>query len=87
MIFLSLKHLTLRKKQTVLILLGIILGTTAYVAISAMMLGFQDYIIDRLINNEAHIRISAREEIITKESIEQLFYNQKREKQSLVLLV
>ena len=74
MIFLSLKHLTARKKQTLLILLGIILGTTAYVAISGMMLGFQDYIIDRLINNEAHVRISAREEIITRESIEELFY-------------
>ncbi len=74
MIFLSLKHLTARKKQTLLILLGIVLGTTAYVAISGMMLGFQNYIIDRLINNEAHIRISAREEVITKESIEQIFY-------------
>jgi len=74
MIFLSLKHLTARKKQTLLILLGIVLGTTAYVAISGMMLGFQNYIIDRLINNEAHIRISAREEIITQESIENIFY-------------
>jgi lipoprotein-releasing system permease protein len=74
MIFLSLKHLTARKKQTLLILLGIILGTTAYVAISGMMLGFQDYIIDRLINNEAHVRISAREEIITRKDIEDLFY-------------
>ncbi len=74
MIFLSLKHLTARKKQTLLILLGIVLGTTAYVAISGMMLGFQDYIIDRLINNEAHVRISAREEIITRKDIEELFY-------------
>lgn len=74
MIFLSIKHLTARKKQTMLILLGIILGTTAYVAISGMMLGFQDYIIERLINNEANIRISAREEVISKESIEKIFY-------------
>ena len=74
MIFLSLKHLTVRKKQTILILVGITLGTTAYVAISGMMLGFQDYIIDRLINNEAHVRISAREEIITRKNIEEIFY-------------
>ena len=74
MIFLSIRHLTARKKQTILILLGIILGTTAYVAISGMMLGFQNYIIDRLINNEAHVRISAREEIITRENIEKIFY-------------
>lgn len=76
MIFLSLKHLTARKKQTFLILVGIILGTTAYVAISGMMLGFQNYIIDRLINNEAHIRISAKEEIISRESIEAIFYHE-----------
>jgi lipoprotein-releasing system permease protein len=74
MIFLSLKHLTARKKQTFLILIGIVLGTTAYVAISGMMLGFQNYIIERLINNEANIRISAKEEEITKESIEKFFY-------------
>lgn len=74
MIFLSLKHLTSRKKQTMLILVGIILGTTAYVAISGMMLGFQDYILDRLVNNEAHIRISAREEVITQDNIENIFY-------------
>jgi len=74
MIFLSLKHLTAKKKQTLLILIGVILGTTAYVAISGMMLGFQNYIIDRLINNEAHIRVSARQEIITKENIEKIFY-------------
>lgn len=74
MIFLSLRHLFSRKKQTILILLGITLGTTAYVAISGMMLGFQDYIIDRLVNNDAHIRISAREELITKEEMVQLFY-------------
>lgn len=76
MIFLSLKHLTARKKQTFLILIGIILGTTAYVAISGMMLGFQNYIIDRLINNEAHIRVSAKEEVISRVSIEKLFYPQ-----------
>lgn len=75
MIFLSLKHLKSRKKQTFLILVGITLGTAAYVTISGMMLGFQNYIIDKLINNEAHVRISAREEVITRESIEQIFYS------------
>ena len=74
MLFLSLRHLLSRKKQTVLILLGITIGTTAYVAISGMMLGFQNYIIDRLVNNDAHIRISAREESIQKEEMEEIFY-------------
>jgi lipoprotein-releasing system permease protein len=69
MMFLSLRHLLARKKQSFLILLGITIGTAAYVAISGMMLGFQTFILDQLVNNEAHIRISAREELLTKESL------------------
>lgn len=65
MMFLSLKHLLSRKKQSILILLGIIIGTAAYVAISGMMLGFQTRLMDQLVNNDAHIRISAREELLT----------------------
>jgi len=74
MLFLSLKHLLSRKKQTGLILLGIILGTTAYVVISGMMLGFQSYILDRLVNNQAHVRISAREEYVYQDEMQKIFY-------------
>lgn len=69
MMFLSLKHLFSRKKQSILILVGIVIGTAAYVAISGMMLGFQTKLMDQLVNNDAHIRISAREELLTKESL------------------
>lgn len=69
MMFLSLRHLMTRKKQSFLILLGIIIGTTAYVAISGMMLGFQTKLMDQLVNNDAHIRISAREELLTPEKL------------------
>ncbi len=65
MMFLSIRQLMARKKQSLLILLGIVIGSSAYVAISGMMLGFQTYMLDQLVNNEAHIRISAREEILT----------------------
>ena len=65
MMFLSLRYLFTRKKQTFLILLGIIIGTAAYVGISGMMLGFQDKLLDQLVNNDSHIRISAREELLT----------------------
>ncbi len=54
--------------------MGIVLGTGAYVVISGMMLGFQNYILERLINNQAHIRISAREEYVTRESMQKIFY-------------
>lgn len=69
MMFLSLRHLSSRKKQSALILLGIVIGTAAYVAISGMMLGFQDKLMDQLVNNDAHIRISAREDILTPEEL------------------
>jgi lipoprotein-releasing system permease protein len=70
MMFLSLRHLLARKKQSILILLGITIGTAAYVAISGMMLGFQTYMLDQLVNNEAHIRISSREDILTAEAMD-----------------
>lgn len=69
MMFLSLKYLLSRKKQSLLILLGIVIGTAAYVAISGMMLGFQTKLMDQLVNNDAHIRISAREELLTAEAL------------------
>jgi lipoprotein-releasing system permease protein len=69
MMFLSIRHLLTRKKQSLLILLGIVIGTTAYVAISGMMLGFQTKLMDQLVNNDAHVRISAREDLLTPETM------------------
>lgn len=69
MMFLSFRHLFARKKQSALILLGIVIGTAAFVTISGMMLGFQTKLLDQLVNNDAHIRISAREDLLTAESM------------------
>ncbi len=55
-------------------LLGITLGATGFVAISGMMLGFQTFIIDQLVNNDSHVRISAREDILTEHSLDSDFY-------------
>jgi lipoprotein-releasing system permease protein len=74
MLFLALRQLLSRKKQTSLTLLGIILGTAAYIAISGMMLGFQTFIIDQLVNNDSHIRIKAREELLTVNSLKTAFF-------------
>lgn len=74
MLFLALRHLFSKKKQTVLTLMGIVMGTAAYVAISGMMLGFQVFIIDQLVNNDAHIRISAREELVDEKEISSSLY-------------
>ncbi|OGX27076.1 MAG: hypothetical protein A3D10_03550, partial [Omnitrophica WOR_2 bacterium RIFCSPHIGHO2_02_FULL_48_11] len=74
MIFLALRYLLARRKQTILTLLGIFLGTAAYVSISGFMLGFRGYLIEQLINNEAHIQIGAREEFLSDHSLDESFY-------------
>jgi len=75
MLFLAVRHLLSRKKQTLLTLLGIILGTAAYIAISGMMLGFQTFMIDQLVNNDSHLRIQHREEVLTANSLDAAFFD------------
>ena len=74
MIFLALRYLLARRRQTLLTLLGIFFGAAAYVAISGFMLGFREYLVDQLVNNNAHIRIQAREDFLTEHSLDQAFY-------------
>lgn len=74
MFFLALRHLLSRKKQTVLIFLGISLGTIMYTVISGLQLGMKSFIEERLLNNTAHIKISAREQKIDVKTQTQLFY-------------
>lgn len=74
MYLISWRYLWSRKKQTILIFLGVILGTAAYVTISGMMLGFQNYIREKLIDNEPHITITKREKPIIPEMIAGLHY-------------
>lgn len=74
MFFLAIRHLFTRKRQTLLTLLGILLGSAAYVIISGMMLGFREFLIDQLINNDAHIRVSAQEKYSDPKEIESALY-------------
>ncbi|MBL7671392.1 MAG: ABC transporter permease [Bdellovibrionaceae bacterium] len=76
MFFLALRHLLSRKKQTTLTLIGILLGTAAYISITAMMMGFQSFLVDQLVNNDSHIRIKAREEVLTGESLKSSFFDE-----------
>ncbi|RHX91527.1 ABC transporter permease [Leptospira yasudae] len=73
MFFLAIRQLLKRPQQTFLTFLGILLGTAGYVVFSGMMLGFQEYITDQLVNNDAQIRISPRDEVLKKESFEGIF--------------
>lgn len=77
MLFLAWRHLLSRKRQTILTLLGIVLGATAYVVITGFFLGFQGFLIDQLINNDAHVHITSREDILTEHGLDKDFYGDK----------
>lgn len=79
MIFLGLKYLLARRKQTLLMLLGIFFGSAAYVSISGFMLGFREYLIDQLVNNNPHIHIQSREDFLTDHSLDESFYGKDSE--------
>lgn len=56
-------------------MLGIFIGTAGYVIISSMILGVQQFLVETIIENDAHIRITAREEQITPESVKAATYD------------
>ena len=74
MFFLSWRQLIARKKQTLLIVLGISFGTLLFVTISGLQLGMRAYITDRLLNNTAHVLISGAERMIDPKEVTEAFY-------------
>lgn len=74
MFFLAFKHLWARPRQSLLTMMGIALGCAAFVAFAGLMNGFQGFIIDQLVNNDAHIRISARDDKIEEHSLDDAFF-------------
>ncbi|GIL17478.1 MAG: lipoprotein releasing system permease [Oligoflexia bacterium] len=76
MLYLAYRHLISRKKQTLFTFLGVFFAACAYVVIAGFFLGFQDYLVDQLINNDAHIRVSAREEIINERDLDRNFFSE-----------
>lgn len=74
MLFLAIRHLLSRKRQTILIFLGISLGTMMFTVISGMQLGMREFVEDRLLNNTSHIQITARDLLIDKDEISRRFY-------------
>lgn len=76
MFFLAWRQLIAKKKQTLLILLGISFGTLLFVSISGVQLGMRQYIFDQLLNNTAHILISGAENDILENKVSQSLYPQ-----------
>lgn len=58
LIFIATKHLLARKRQSIVSLMGIILGVAFFLAISSMMQGSEQDFIKRLVDNSPHITIS-----------------------------
>jgi lipoprotein-releasing system permease protein len=62
MLFLALRQMLYRRRQTLLVLLGIALGPMAFLMMSGMILGFRGMFMDRLIDMTGHISISAQDQ-------------------------
>lgn len=69
MIFLALRHLAARKRQSFFTLMGIFFGTAAFVIISGFFKGFQNYLVDSLVSGDAHIKITKNDEKTGAEAI------------------
>ncbi|HEX7674086.1 MAG TPA: FtsX-like permease family protein [Bdellovibrio sp.] len=74
MVFLAAKHLMARKKQSLVTLLGIFIGTLAFIMISGFFSAQQNYMIDMMVSGDAHIKIQARERLIIKEEVEKFLF-------------
>ena len=56
-LFVSFKLLVNRRRQTLVSILGVAIGVTAFVVMSSLMLGFQKHFIKQVIDLDAHISI------------------------------
>jgi len=73
--FLAIKHILSRKSQTILTFLAIMLGSGGYVIFSGMQLGFQDFMVKRLIERSGHISITTRDDFINAETLKDIFFH------------
>jgi len=74
MIFLALRYLLERKRQTFLTLLGVFFGTMAFVSVSGFFLGFQGYLVQQLVNNTAQVHIEARQDYLSDHGLDTSFF-------------
>jgi len=70
MLYLAIKQMLARKKQTFLIMLGISFGTMIYVIIAGVQLGMRNYIREQLLNNTAHVIIKGKEDYVEQDAVE-----------------
>lgn len=58
LVFIALRHLLARRRQSAVSIIGIILGTAFFLAISSLMQGSEADFLNRLVNNSPHITVS-----------------------------
>jgi lipoprotein-releasing system permease protein len=75
LISIAVKHLLARKRQSIVSLLGIILGVAFFLAISSMMQGSEQDFIKRLVDNSPHITVEDEYRNPTLQPARQLFPN------------
>lgn len=75
MIFLALRYMFAKKKQTCFILLGIFLGTCGFVTLSGFLLGWQEYFIQEMVHNDAHLFIRAKKQPVQEHDLDRFFYS------------
>ncbi|HSV97251.1 MAG TPA: FtsX-like permease family protein [Spirochaetota bacterium] len=74
MLYLAIRHLVNRPHQTILTFIGLILGAAGYIVFSGLQIGYSDYVVDRLVNVDAYVRISPRDSIINDETFKDIFF-------------
>ncbi len=74
MIFLAIRYLLERKRQSVLTLLGVFFGTLAFVGVSGFFQGFQGFLVQQLVNNSAQVHIEMRQDYLTEHDLDQPFF-------------
>ncbi len=91
-LFIALKLLLERKRQTTVSTLGVAIGVSAFIAMSSLMMGFQGYFIQQVIDLEPHITIKPTEEIDEKrivkkfdgESLVEIYGSKPKEKDKII---
>jgi lipoprotein-releasing system permease protein len=58
LVYIALKHLLARKRQSLVSVMGIVLGVAFFLAISSLMKGSENDFIQRLVDNAPHVTIS-----------------------------
>lgn len=72
--FLAFRQMFSKKKQTVLIFLGITFSSMIYVVIAGIQFGMREYISEQLLNNTAHVIIAGNERKIDAADLRERFF-------------